>query len=46
MARMAQYTKARRCLDAALQTLPDSAMLHNAYGVVLMDQSEWIQVCS
>ena len=45
MARMAQFEKARRCLDTALQAQPESALLHNVYGVVLMDQAEWAQVC-
>lgn len=36
MARMAQYEKARICLDLAMQLSPQSPELHNIYGVVLM----------
>eukprot|EP00750_Incisomonas_marina_P022806 INCI4996.10.p1 GENE.INCI4996.10~~INCI4996.10.p1 ORF type:complete len:1172 (+),score=222.90 INCI4996.10:105-3620(+) len=43
MARMAQFEKAQRCLDTALQAHPESALLHNVYGVILMDQAEWSQ---
>ena len=38
---MAHHTKARHCLDVALISLPNAARIHNIYGVLLMDQSEF-----